>query len=130
MREQDCGCVPVVDNIETKRVVGVVTDRDLTIRALAEGKGPETPIRELMSSQTSCCTAEEDLRQLERVMVERQVRRVPVVDGSGGCIGIVAQADLARGRGEGALSDREIAHVVECISEPPGRTSRSRAHVS
>ena len=123
MREQDCGCVPVVDDIETRHVVGVVTDRDLTIRALADGKGPETPIRELMSSSTSCCTPEDDLRELERIMVERQVRRVPVVDGAGGLIGIVAQADVALSRADGALTDREIARVVECISQPVSRTS-------
>lgn len=122
MREHDCGCLPVVDDQETKHVVGVVTDRDLACRCLAEGRGPDTPVRELMSSEPSCCTADADLQEVERIMAERQVRRVPVVDEAGCCVGMVAQADLARdGRG---VSDREVARVVEQVSEP---TSGARA---
>lgn len=116
MREHDCGCLPVVDDQETKHLVGVVTDRDLACRCLADGRGPDTPVRELMSSEPSCCTPDADLQEVERIMAERQVRRVPVVDQAGCCVGMVAQADLARGGR--AVGDREVARVIEQVSEP------------
>lgn len=116
MRDSDCGCLPVVDDQESRRIIGVVTDRDLACRGLASGRGPETPVRELMSSEPSCCTPDADVQEVERIMAERQVRRVPVVDEAGCCVGMVAQADLARGsRG---VSDREVARVLEQVSEP------------
>ena len=129
MREYDCGCALVVDDLRSRHLVGVVTDRDLAVRVLAARKGPETPIREVMSADPSCCTAEADLREVERVMVERQVRRVPVVDGGGGCVGVIAQADLARNSGGGGLSDRDLARVVERISQPTPWASRAEAEV-
>ena len=119
MVENDCGCLPVVEDTETERVVGVVTDRDLAARGLAEGKGADTPVRELMSGNPSCCTPDADVEEVERIMAERQVRRVPVVDVQGCCVGMVAQADLARaGRG---VSDREVGRVVENVSQPTDR---------
>ena len=117
MRENNCGSLPVVDNQRSMRLVGVVTDRDLAIRGLAEGKGADTRISELMSRDPSCCSPDTDVRELERIMAERQVRRVPVVDSTGRCVGIVSQADLALSKG-GVVSDREIAITVERISEP------------
>jgi predicted transcriptional regulator len=129
MRENDCGCTPVVDDLRTRRLIGVVTDRDLAVRALADGKGPETLVREVMSEEASCCTTEDDVREVEQVMVERQVRRVPIVDGAGACVGIVAQADLARNSGGRALSKRDLARVVERLSEPTSSASRAHADV-
>lgn len=126
MREYDCGCLPVVEDQEVKRVVGVVTDRDLTCRGLASGHGPDIPVRDLMSSEPSCCTAETDVREVERIMAERQVRRVPVIDHAGCCVGMVSQADLARGGRP--VSDRDLARVIERVSEPtPGARSTTRA---
>jgi len=122
MAECDCGVIPVVENTESMRLVGVVTDRDLAVRGLAQGKGADTRVRDLMTRTPSCCGPDDDLKQIERVMVEKQVRRVPIVDELERCVGIVAQADLARAaeRNEG-VSDREVATVVERISEPsPG----------
>lgn len=118
MREHDCGCLPVVEDQEAKRVVGVVTDRDLACRCLAEGKGADTRVEEAMSSDPSCCAADADVDEVERIMAERQVRRVPVVDAQGCCVGMVAQADLARQ--DRGVSDREVGRVVERISEPTG----------
>ena len=127
MREHDCGCMPVIDDLRTRHVVGVVTDRDLAVRALADGKGPDTAVSEVMSANPTWCAAEADLREVERIMAERQVRRVPVVDGAGGCVGILAQADLARNSGGVAVSDSELARLVERISEPTPRASRAEA---
>jgi CBS domain-containing protein len=114
MSDRDCGCLPVVSDLQSHRLVGVVTDRDLATRALARGLGPETPVRDLMSDNPSCCGPDDDLAAVERIMAERQVRRVPVLDDDGCCVGMVAQADLARERG--AVDERELGRVVEAIS--------------
>ena len=119
MADTDCGCLPVVSDMESKEIVGVVTDRDLACRCLGEGKGADTPVRQVMSAEPSCCTPDSDLEEVERIMAERQVRRVPVIDAQGCCVGMVAQADLARaGRG---VSDRDVGRVVEQVSEPMSR---------
>jgi predicted transcriptional regulator len=106
-----------VDDSDSRHVVGVVTDRDITIRGVGRGRGAETPIRDLMSANVVTCTVDSDIEDVERIMTERQVRRVPVLDEDGMCVGIIAQADLAREAGH-AISDAEIGRVVEQISEP------------
>jgi CBS domain-containing protein len=116
MRDHDCGSIPVVENPTSKRLVGTVTDRDLAIRALAEGRGPETLIREVMTPDPVTCIPEDEVEDLRQVMTQQQVRRVPVVDVDGVLVGIVAQADIARE--DGAASDREVGRIVEAISEP------------
>jgi len=116
MRDHDCGSIPVVENTASSRLIGTVTDRDLAIRGLADGKGPDTPVRDVMTPDPVTCVPEDEVEDLRQVMIERQVRRVPVVDGDGILVGIVAQADIARE--EGAASDREVGRIVEAISEP------------
>ncbi len=117
MQQYDCGCIPVVQDQETRKLVGVVTDRDIALRGVGRGRGAETPIRELMTSDVECCSSDTDLSELSRVMADRQVRRVPIVDGDGCCVGMVAQADLARAS-DRDVSDRKVGKVVERISEP------------
>ena len=119
MKEHDCGCLPVVEDTRLKKVIGTVTDRDLACRGLAAGKGPETQLREVMSRDPTCCRAEDDVHDVEAMMAEKQVRRVPVVDAKGCCIGMVSQADLALH--SEAISDSEVGRVVERISEPASR---------
>jgi CBS domain-containing protein len=116
MVEHDCGCVPVVDNIETRHLVGVVTDRDLACRCLGQGKGADTRVHEVMSANPSCCTPDADLQEVEQTMAMRQVRRVPVIDDQGCCVGMISQADLARENR--AVGNREVGRVVERVSEP------------
>jgi CBS domain-containing protein len=116
MRENDCGSIPVVENTTSNRLVGTVTDRDLAIRVLAEGKGPEVPVRAVMTADPVTCVPEDEVEDLRQIMIEQQVRRVPVVDTDGKLVGIVAQADVARE--DGAASDREVGRIVEAISEP------------
>jgi CBS domain-containing protein len=116
MRDNDCGSIPVVESATTNRLVGTVTDRDLAIRGLAAGLGPETAIRDLMTYEPVTSLPEDEVENLRQVMIEQQVRRVPVVDVDGVLVGIVAQADIARE--EGAASDREVGRIVEAISEP------------
>jgi CBS domain-containing protein len=116
MRDHDCGSIPVVENGTSKRLVGTVTDRDLAVRGLAQGSGPDTPVRDLMTDDPVTCMPEDEVEDVRQVMVQEQVRRVPVVDADGLLLGIVAQADIARE--EGAASDREVGRIVEAISEP------------
>lgn len=116
MREYDCGSIPVVKNLEGKRLAGTVTDRDLAIRGLAAGKGPDTRIRELMTPNPITCAPEDEVAIVREVMVARMVRRVPVVDLHGAVVGIVAQADIALQ--EGAASHQEVGRIVEAISDP------------
>ena len=116
MKDNDCGSIPVVESATNNRLIGTVTDRDLTIRGLAAGLGPETKIGELMTARPVTCVPDDEVENLRQVMMEQQVRRVPVVDANGMLVGIVAQADIARE--EGAASDREVGRIVEAISEP------------
>jgi CBS domain-containing protein len=116
MRDHDCGSIPVVEDLKVKRLVGTVTDRDLAIRGLAEGRGPETAVSDLMTDDPVTCVPEDEVEDVRQVMVQALVRRVPVVDEDGVLVGIVAQADLARV--EGAATDREVGRIVEAISEP------------
>jgi CBS domain-containing protein len=116
MRDNDCGSIPVVENREANRLVGMVTDRDLAIRGLAAGKGPDTRVRDLMTVAPISSAPDDEVEIVREVMVAQQVRRVPVVNDDGAVIGIVAQADIALE--EGAASDQEVGRVVEAISEP------------
>jgi CBS domain-containing protein len=123
MREHDCGCVPVVEGT-SRRLVGVVTDRDIACRGVAEGKGAETPVKEIMTKDPQCCHPGDDIAAVEQIMMQGQVRRVPVVDAKGNCVGMIAQADLALN--DEAANDSEIGRVVERISEPGGNESSQR----
>jgi CBS domain-containing protein len=116
MRDHDCGSIPVVESGTSKRLVGTVTDRDLAVRGLAQSRGPDTQVRDLMTDDPVTCMPEDEVEDVRQVMVQEQVRRVPVVDVDGLLVGIVAQADIARE--EGAASDREVGRIVEAISEP------------
>jgi len=116
MVEADCGCIPVVEDLQSKKVIGTVTDRDITCRCTAREKGPDALVSEAMSANPSCCHQDDDVRAVEKVMSERKVRRVPVVDQQGCCVGIIAQADLARAEDRG-VSEQEVGRVVERVSE-------------
>jgi CBS domain-containing protein len=119
MRDHDCGAVPIVDK---GRLVGIVTDRDLTVRALAAGLDPESRVVDVVSREPSSVAADADLSEIERIMSDQQVRRVPVVDADKHCIGIVSQADLARASFDGkSVSEHEFALVVERVSLPRNR---------
>jgi CBS-domain-containing membrane protein len=126
MHEHDCGSIPVEDP-RTHRLLGVVTDRDIAVRVIANGRSPDTLVGDTMSRDPSCCRVDDALVRAEEIMAERQVRRVPIIDEEGCCVGIVSQADLARAsQRNDAVSERELARVVERISEPDGA---SRAHL-
>ena len=120
MRDKDCGVIPVVD--EARRVIGIVTDRDIAVRVVAAGKNPETRLNEVMTPGAKCCSADDDLRDVEHKMAELQVRRIPICDAGGRVLGIISQADIARAAGmDSEVSEQEIALVLEQISEPSHR---------
>src|SRR3546814_14046191 len=89
----DCGEIPVVD--EGGQLVGVITDRDIACRCVAEGKSADTPVEEVMSSSLVTVIPDARVDECCKKMEDNQVRRLPVVDDQGTCCGIVSQADLA-----------------------------------
>ena len=119
MAEHDCGCIPVVTAADQRSLVGVVTDRDIAIRAVAEGRPVTTPIGEIMTPNPDCVNPNDDIQHVEKLMSDRQIRRVVVVDDTGECVGIIAQADLARAaKRSSEPSPKEMVDVLEKISQP------------
>src|SRR5215213_1235490 len=97
MIENDCGCIPVVDNQSNKKPVGTITDRDITIRTVAAGQNP-VPMKasDIMSIDIATIKPDASLEECFKAMEERDIRRILVVDDNGCCCGIVAQADVAQ----------------------------------
>ncbi|MQA89294.1 MAG: CBS domain-containing protein [Gemmatimonas sp.] len=119
MRDLDVGIIPVVDGSDKWRLKGVITDRDIAVRAVAEGKDGNLNVGDCMTHRVRCVNKNDSVRDVMRVMRQEQVRRVPVIDREGRLVGIIAQADLAvdyasRDRDR----EREVGSVVETISEP------------
>jgi CBS domain-containing protein len=109
----DCGEIPVVDSRESMRPIGVITDRDITVRALAEGRNPlEMKASDCMTQP--CVTVSENASIVDciHLLEEHQIRRIPVVDARGRCCGIVSQADVAR------RIDHHAAEVLKQVSQP------------
>ena len=112
MKQHDVGSVPVVES--DKRLVGIVTDRDLVVKVLAAGRGVEqATVKEAMTPNPASCREDDDLEQAMKLMKERQVRRMPIVDGAGKLAGIIAQADVATR----VNKDAKTGELVEAISE-------------
>jgi CBS domain-containing protein len=121
MRDEDIGVVPVVEDESSRRLVGVVTDRDLAVRIVAEGRDADTPVVEVMTaSRLATVTPDVDVDDVMDAMAAEQVRRIPIVDERGSLVGIVSQADVVRK----ARDDDKAERTVEQISEPGGRHSQ------
>ncbi len=116
MESNDCGSLPIVESRDSMKLTGMVTDRDLALRVLGRGQGPETPVHEAMTRNVSSVKQDDDLDAVEKVMSGQQVRRVPVVDDQNRVVGIVAQADLARELD--SVGRKDFSRVVEKISQP------------
>jgi CBS domain-containing protein len=112
MLRADAGSIPVC---EGDKVIGMITDRDIAVRGIAEGRGPDTPVSELMSDGIVCAREDEDIQEVARRMSEEQVRRLPVLDAEDKLCGIVSLGDLTREtRGEAAQT------ALEGVSAPGG----------
>jgi CBS domain-containing protein len=110
MKQEDAGVVPVTEN---GRLTGMVTDRDIAIRVVAEGKDPQsTAVREVASTDLVTIDPQQDLDDALRLMAQHKVRRLPVVEKDGRLVGVVAQADVAR-----TGDDTQTGQVVQEISE-------------
>jgi CBS domain-containing protein len=112
MVDNDCGCIPVVENSSTKIPVGVITDRDITCRVVAEGKNPlDLTAGDAMTASVVAVMPDTTLEECCNLMEEKQIRRITVVDEKGACCGILAQADIASN-----ASDGKTAEVVQEVS--------------
>lgn len=112
MVDNDCGCIPVVDSEARKKPIGMITDRDITIRTVAEGKNPlDLTAADAMSNDAVTVKADSSVEDCCNLMEDKQIRRVAVVDENGGCIGMVAQADVAQ-----YASTGQTAQVVKEVS--------------
>lgn len=119
MVEHDCGAIPVVENDQGGKPVGVITDRDITVRTVATGQNPlQQRAVDAMTDTTVTVRPSESADRAADLMEQKQVRRLVVVDDDDACVGILAQADLARG-----APDDQTAEVVEEISEPSDKAS-------
>ena len=117
MREHDCGEIPVIDPAE--QPIGVVTDRDIVCRVVAEGKNPMAyPAGICMSQPVATVSMDAPLGDVVAMMEQHQVRRVPVVDDRGRCVGMISQADVALTTGK-----RDLAELVRKISRDAGSVS-------
>ena len=117
MRDLDVGVLPVCDG---ERLVGMLTDRDLTVRAVAEGRDPKTaPVRESMTPEIVYCFEDQEAAEAERIMAEKQIRRLPVLNRDKRLVGIVSLGDLATKTDEA----RAVGKTLEKVSEPSAQTS-------
>ena len=109
MRSEDIGSLPIVDD---RRLVGVVTDRDIAIRVVAEGKGADTSVDQIASKEVVCVDPQQSLEEAARLMAEHQVRRLPVCEEDGTLVGILAQADVATS-GHDSLTGETVQKISQ-----------------
>jgi CBS domain-containing protein len=96
MKNENVGPIPVIENEQTKKLVGIVTDRDLALKVVADGRDPKsTKVEEVMTPKVVTCHPDDDLQKALDAMSEHQLRRIPVVDDDNKLVGIIAQADVA-----------------------------------
>jgi CBS domain-containing protein len=118
MKDKDVGSIPVVENEQTKKLVGIVTDRDLALRIVAEGLDARTTkVETIMTRRVVTCHAEDDLQKALDSMAEKQLRRIPVVDNDNNILGIIAQADVATRVDQ----PEKTAEMVKEISQADGK---------
>ena len=115
MNRADIGSIPIIETEHTKKLVGMLTDRDLALKIVAEGRDPKsTKVEEVMTRNVVTCLMDDDLQKALDLMAEYQLRRIPVLDNSNGIVGIIAQADVATRLDQ----PEKTAAMVKEISEP------------
>lgn len=118
MAELDIGAVPVEEN---DRLVGMITDRDIAVRAVAEGHGPDTPVRQIMSPEVKYCFEDQSVDEVTQNMGDLRVRRLPVLDRDKRLVGILSLGDLAIDE----TAQDEAGEALGRISRPGGQHSQS-----
>lgn len=113
MLQGDAGSIPVMDG---EKLIGMITDRDIAVRGVAKGHGPDTPVRELMSSGLICARVDDDIEEAAKKMSDAQVRRLPVIDDQERLCGIVSLGDLSR-----ETDDESADEALEGVSQPGGQ---------
>ena len=113
MLKSEAGSIPVTDG---DRLVGMITDRDIAVRGVAKGYGPDTPVRELMSDDVICARVGDSIEDVASRMSEAQVRRLPVIDEDEKLCGIVSLGDLSR-----ESDNQTAAQALEGVSQPGGQ---------
>ncbi|MFL6728313.1 MAG: CBS domain-containing protein [Sphingomicrobium sp.] len=113
MLSADAGSIPVT---EGERLIGMITDRDIAVRGIAKGMGPDTPVRDLMSNDIVCAREDDNVEEIASKMSEAQVRRLPVIDGQQRLCGIVSLGDLSR-----ETDDDTAGQALEGVSQPGGQ---------
>jgi len=113
MLSANAGSIPVTDG---DRLIGMITDRDIAVRGVAKGYGPDTPVRELMTDEIICARDDDDVEDVASKMGDAQVRRLPVIDRDERLCGIVSLGDLSRETDEDCASE-----ALEGVSERGGR---------
>jgi len=118
MKSNNIGSVPVIENEQTRKLVGIVTDRDLTLKIVAEGlDAKSTKVDAVMTRKVVTCHADDDLQKALDAMAEHQLRRIPVVDNDNKILGIIAQADVATRVDQ----PEKTAEMVKEISQADGK---------
>lgn len=117
MADIDAGAMPVGDH---DRLVGMLTDRDIAIRAVARGKGPEAKVRDVMSAEVKYCFEDEDADEVCRNLADQKIRRIPVVSRDKRLVGILSLCDLAR-----SAPEDSVGAALSAISSPGGAHSQS-----
>lgn len=112
MLREDAGSMPVSDG---GHLIGMITDRDIAVRGVAKGYGPDTPVRELMTDEIICAREDDEVEEVASKMSEAQIRRMPVIDGNANLCGIVSLGDLAR-----EADDKCANEALQGVSEPGG----------
>ena len=125
MRDQDTGVIPVIENEQSQRIVGLVTDRDLCMNVVAEGRDPRTArVEECMTTAVVACAPNDSMAKATELMKQNQIRRVPVVDEERKLIGIVSLADVVE---RGNVKATETHETLKTVSAPTGEPSKPRA---
>jgi CBS domain-containing protein len=117
MWDHDIGCVPVTD--DQGHIAGMITDRDICMAAYTRGVGLSAiPVNSAMATRVYSCGPDDELRDVERIMSERQIRRMPVIDGEGHPIAVISLNDIARASVGNGVPAREVAATLAAVCTP------------
>jgi CBS domain-containing protein len=115
MKKEKVGSIPVIENEKTKKLIGIVTDRDLALQVIADGRDAKTTkVADVMTQDVVTCGIDDDVQNAVDAMADNQLRRIPVVDNDHMIVGIISQADVATRVDE----PQETAKMVKEISQP------------